>query len=115
MCDHEELEPIKAEYHAWLNRVDSKPRRDEDDRECQCQACSWTGTEKQLQTETWDAIPDIGERVGPGEVCPAGECPKCGSLATLHPKVPGTSPALFGRRASDDLPRQDRVDVAFWM
>ena len=114
MCDHEELEPIKAEYHAWLNRVDSKPRRDEDDRECQCQACSWTGTEKQLQTETWDAITDIGERVGPGEVCPAGECPKCGSLATLHPKS-GTSAALFGRGASDDLPRQDRVDVAFWI
>jgi len=45
---------------------------------CHCQNCEWTGTYGQ----TGD-ITEIWLRVEPGEIMPAGECPSCGSLASL--------------------------------
>ena len=45
---------------------------------CECQNCDWQGVADDL-----DAIADFDERVAPGEICPAGECPKCGALAHL--------------------------------
>ena len=30
-------------------------------------------------------IPDVSDRVTPGEVMPAGECPDCGALVHLPP------------------------------
>lgn len=41
-----------------------------------CQDCSTVFTEDELV----NPIPDIGQRVGPGEPMPSGECPKCGAL-----------------------------------
>lgn len=41
--------------------------------ECQNCACRWIESELQ-------PIEDIFERVAPGEVMPAGECPSCGAL-----------------------------------
>lgn len=41
-----------------------------------CQDCDWRGPADELHD-----IADFGERVYPGEPCPAGECPRCGALA----------------------------------
>ncbi len=43
-----------------------------------CQNCEWTGPGSYL-----NAIADLGERVTAGEKMPAGQCPRCGSLAHL--------------------------------
>jgi len=40
-----------------------------------CDACGETWTYDELEL-----IVDIGERVAAGEICPAGECPDCGTL-----------------------------------
>ena len=42
-----------------------------------CGNCEWAGTALDLKRE----IADIGERIAPGEVVPAGECPVCQALA----------------------------------
>ncbi len=42
----------------------------------ECQNCD----EKFTEGELINPIPDIGQRVAPGEPMPAGECPKCGAL-----------------------------------
>lgn len=42
-----------------------------------CQNCEWRGPITDLQ-----AIKDFDQRVAAGEPCPAGQCPKCGSLAS---------------------------------
>lgn len=44
--------------------------------EAECQCCDWKGGEEELGT-----IKHFWERVEPGEVVPAGECPACGALA----------------------------------
>lgn len=43
-----------------------------------CSDCGWTGT-----AEDTDEISHFEERVAPGEICPAGECKRCGALAHL--------------------------------
>lgn len=43
-----------------------------------CDNCDWEGQAKDLLN-----IPDFEERVHAGEVVPAGQCPKCGCLASL--------------------------------
>lgn len=40
-----------------------------------CADCDWHGTIDEM-----DGIIDIGERVAPGELHPAGQCPKCRAL-----------------------------------
>ena len=45
-----------------------------------CPNCDWTGTDDDI--DLCD-VPDLIERIEPGEEVPAGECPKCGSLAHL--------------------------------
>lgn len=41
-----------------------------------CQNCDWTGTVEQVK-----GILNFEERVAPGEILPAGECPVCSALA----------------------------------
>ena len=67
---------------------------------CRCENCNWTG-----DIEETNPVDDFWERVQPGEIMPAGECPKCRYLA-----VPTTDNDLDelssqGRRAiaADDL------------
>jgi len=43
----------------------------------QCASCDWTGTEDSVSTAD---IKNFWQRVNPGELVPAGECPLCGSL-----------------------------------
>ena len=47
-----------------------------------CENCEWTGDESEM-TKRFPCIDDLHKRVHPGEVVPAGECPKCGALAHL--------------------------------
>lgn len=44
-----------------------------------CQCCEWEGPIE----EAIVVIPDLFQRVFPGEPMPAGECPTCGGLC--HP------------------------------
>lgn len=63
-----------------------------------CQNCNWSG-----QADACKGIEHFSLRVGPGEPCPAGECPKCGALCQLirvkpRPKVaflPDPAPAAL--------------------
>ena len=45
---------------------------------CACQNCDWAGEACDL-----DGISDYEQRVAPGEITPAGQCPECGALASL--------------------------------
>ena len=56
---------------------------------CKCDNCLWTGTEEELGTPLKDCK-DLGQRLDPGSVVPAGECPDCGCLAYLT-KQPAVS------------------------
>jgi hypothetical protein len=60
------------------NDVSDEP----DTRMCECGNCEWIGPMNELGCQL-DQIPDFFERVDVGEICPAGECPKCGALAHL--------------------------------
>ena len=51
-------------------------------REVECQDCGWEGPEEEMDNE-WPAIPHIKDRISPGEIVPAGECPLCGALCHL--------------------------------
>ena len=44
-----------------------------------CDNCGWEGGEDKLAAK-WPLIPDLFQRVEPGQEIPAGECPKCGAL-----------------------------------
>ncbi len=50
----------------------------EDDRAVECGDCQWHGAAADL-----DPIADAQERLYPGEIVPAGQCPSCGTLAYL--------------------------------
>ena len=52
---------------------------DNDDRPVKCYNCNWIGT-----ADTMDRlIFNLDNRLVPGGVIPAGECPECGALAYL--------------------------------
>ena len=53
-----------------------------DDRPVTCQNCSWKGTVRQTEPLAPRHLP---ERVLPGDVMPAGDCPECGASAMLDP------------------------------
>ncbi len=50
-----------------------------------CQDCDWHG-----EVEGLEEMMDVQERIFPGEVVPAGECPMCGALAHLVDGGPPT-------------------------
>src|SRR5579883_204001 len=54
-----------------------------DDLYCQCQDCEYICRESELK---WPFDGPF-ERVSPGEIMPAGECPKCGALSQLRPSL----------------------------
>jgi Zn finger protein HypA/HybF involved in hydrogenase expression len=45
---------------------------------CECANCG-----KRFRQEDLAPIDDIFQRVSPGEIMPAGQCPNCGALASL--------------------------------
>jgi hypothetical protein len=45
---------------------------------CRCDNCDWTGPESAV-----NEAKDLSDRLDPGGVVPAGECPECGCLAYL--------------------------------
>lgn len=59
-----------------------KPELDDEPIHCSCPNCDWEGTTAEMK-RVYPDIPDLSERMAPGEECPEGECPKCGALC--HP------------------------------
>jgi len=49
---------------------------DDDKATFACDNCDWEGGDDDL-----DMISDIEERIDPGCIVPAGQCPECGALA----------------------------------
>jgi len=47
---------------------------------CECGNCDWEGTANELGCPL-DETPDLHERLDPGSVVPAGECPECRCFA----------------------------------
>ena len=65
----------------------------------ECQNCKFMGREEELI----NPIPDLYQRVGPGEPMPSGECPACG--AVCHPtknKFPAPVRLMIPRDAVDE-------------
>lgn len=60
-----------------------------DHRPVTCQDCNWKGTVRQTEPLAPRYLP---ERVLPGDIMPAGECPECGASAMLDP--PATGPTI---------------------
>lgn len=50
------------------------------DRMCRCDNCGAQARESGL-----DPIQDLEQRLDPGGVVPAGQCPSCGALSYLDP------------------------------
>jgi hypothetical protein len=55
----------------------------DDDADLECRRCGWHGKAHALRP-----IRDLVDRIDPGEVVPAGECPACGALAHLVTQAP---------------------------
>jgi len=76
-----------------------------------CAECNWTGPGTAM-----DEITDFQERVAPGEICPAGQCPECGVL--VHMPEPSTSnddPDLAAAQAKHpDHPQDDSGWPIIW-
>jgi len=53
-----------------------------DDAVCECSNCEWEGPPSEVED-----LKDPNERLYPGEIVPAGECPKCGCTAHVKEKV----------------------------
>lgn len=64
-----------------------KPVLDDPPKQCSCPNCDWAGTSAEMK-RVYPDIPDLAERMDPGEECPVGECPKCGALC--HEDEPET-------------------------
>ena len=52
---------------------------DDDKRPVYCQNCNWRGDANETAP-----ICSLDQRISPGEIVPAGECPECGALAQLQ-------------------------------
>ena len=48
----------------------------DDDIRCVCDDCG-----EETMSQDLDMVTDLEERVSPGFICPAGQCPHCGALA----------------------------------
>jgi hypothetical protein len=85
-----EIEPATAAYAAvvaFIVNGHAGPASDDKSDDpalglVECQHCGWTGTEDDMPRQLAE-VPDLLERVAPGEIVPAGECPECGCLC--HP------------------------------
>ena len=61
-----------------LRRIPTGDEPEDKGRPVTCQCCEWKGGENEVRE-----LRDVWERVQPGDVMPAGECPECGMAAML--------------------------------
>jgi hypothetical protein len=76
----------------------------DDNAKVACAGCGWTGVGLALAP-----IFDFEKRVRAGEICPAGQCPKCGALAYLSENGSLAQPAgsATGRGSPSSRPRAE--------
>ena len=74
---------------------------------CRCQNCNWTGVIGLV-----NPIEDffVFERVAPGEICPAGDCPECGAVAHIDPPRYYAVPELIERVRAANLKLQSVIE-----
>lgn len=70
-----------------------------------CQNCDFAGDREKIKRQFPD-IPNLAERVSPGELVPFGECPECGALVHL---MPGSVDEM-----RDDLLKHISTLVKYW-
>ena len=51
-----------------------------------CHNCGWKGPREKLRAQL-EQVPDLLQRVAPGEPMPYGECPECGALCHETEKI----------------------------
>jgi len=56
-----------------------------------CKDCQKTWNEKELDN-VFPGIPDLADRLEPGDQVPVGECPDCGALTFNVPEASNTAP-----------------------
>ncbi len=63
-------------------KIKTKIKTKVENRLCGCDNCGWQCWESDMP-QGLAGIPDLWERLDPGGVVPAGECPRCGALSYL--------------------------------
>lgn len=53
---------------------------------CECDGCGKVYSSPEKLEKQFPDIPDLGQRVAPGERVPAGECNECGAVVHLIPE-----------------------------
>lgn len=87
-----EIEPATAAYAAvvaFIVNGHAGPASDDQSDDpapplVRCDNCDWVGTEDDMGRQAHE-IPKLFQRIAPGEIVPAGECPECECLC--HPVV----------------------------
>ena len=72
------IDRLRQHYPCYLRRIPPGNETEVPGRPVACQNCEWTGGENEC-----DEMRDVWSRVEPGDVMPAGDCPKCGAAAML--------------------------------
>ena len=94
-----------------LKRIPTGNETEEPGRPVVCQNCEWAGGENEC-----DEMRDVWSRVEPGDVMPAGDCPKCGAAAMLQ--VETAVAALADdpwTKTTDELPDETESVLGRWI
>ena len=73
----------------------------------ECENCDWVGKAGEM-----DAINRLTERVAPGEIMPAGECPECGALCHISTEPLTVSDGEYTLKKAHDRAWVNVRDVA---
>jgi len=72
-----------------------------------CDNCEWRGS-----TDDLDMITDAEQRLEPGYITPAGQCPECGALAYLTDKTAPKHSPQFRLYMLEKEQQQKKADAA---
>jgi hypothetical protein len=79
--DHEEISEMDAAYYEQARFMGIREAL-RAQTPCRCPDCGWQGSLSDLKDHLED-LPDLAQRLTPGETVPAGDCPGCRGFAML--------------------------------
>jgi hypothetical protein len=82
LIDHLAIEYARAKAASIAAKDRELRAQEEESPRVACADCAWTGRERDC-----GEIVSLPQRVAPGEIMPAGECPECGALCHLVDEV----------------------------